>query len=410
MTIPQTAKDTLKFMFPVEVLVAVPIISAIGIFVVAGGLDPRKPVTERPQSGSAPPVEHNAQGPEYGFAVSPLPPEEIQEYKAMANERAQLEALVGEKSELISNLEDSLRQLEFSGPWENTIAAYPMPETHFDTDDGRADALIERIKQENQQREKLATDLLEARETEERIFVEAKQRYEFFDTLPQKSYAQLVDLFPNADGEQSSAIVDELLKRESRATTITGDFETQMTHEEPHTAFVLVTRGRKGEETVEQDEVLQDFADATDAPEAFKVADTRTTNEVGIRLHGADFEIAPKEMIWKIIPDGHYASYDWTVVPTKEGNNKSLFIEVEQRLRIGDVTRELRVDQFPQKVEISPSLQKRFWNYLANIQTFTEAMQTILVAVAAILGLGGIGALWSWIKGRLGFGNRQGQL
>lgn len=395
----------LRYFFPLEVVITVLIAGTVGIFALSNyalRISGNEKLAQLPSTGTAPAVEHNEPGNEYNFTYTMLEPHEVQTVKETEKVLLEANEIYANKIQIVERIRNrynsilnrpSLQVPGGGASWG--IDGFPS------SGNPEAAAITERFHAAMAEKEDAANSRQSAQEAYTRAYEAAEERYLFFTNLPTASRQDLIAIYPNIDGEQQTAILEELLKRDSRATTITGEFNTAMIADARHNAFVLVTRGRLGQDSSGTAPELVEFANKTTSPEAFKVTDTRTTQEVGVKLLGADFEIEPAGMIWKTIPDGHYATYDWIVTPKTEGQNKEIYIEVVQRISIGEKEIVLPVKRFPQAIEISADFGTLAWRFLTNTQSFLEAVEKVLLLIVAILGVGGIGALWSWIKSRI---------
>lgn len=200
--------------------------------------------------------------------------------------------------------------------------------------------------------------------------------------------------FTSANSEQRAIIIDEIEKREQRVTNITAELFPNMEFDTEHNAFVTVSRGRTGDKSVSVSPRAAQTFKATLEPTIINVVDAATTDQVGAKLIGANFNIEPSKTQWRYIPDGGEDKFSWIVTPKKEGNLQ-ITIVLRNKLSIGDTVLDLPVNEFPRTVTVSVDVWTNIGRTLAGAETAIATAQNVGLTAVGLFGFGSIGAAWA---------------
>lgn len=209
--------------------------------------------------------------------------------------------------------------------------------------------------------------------------------------------SELLKAYPGADSVQRAAITKELLSRAQRTTKVVGEFFPDMTFGEEHNAFLTISRGTRGQEVVEISPSAQGLMSKTVEPMVLEATNTQTTSVIGAELVGAGFEVAPKSIVWRTIPDGMEDTFTWVVTPEREGDLQ-LLVVLRQKIEIGEETLNLPVNQFPKLITVSVGFWTKFGRIFSGVDTAVGTAKNIGVTVAALFGFGGLGAFYAGIS------------
>lgn len=217
------------------------------------------------------------------------------------------------------------------------------------------------------------------------------------ENLTRLSLMELGKRHAQADAAGRAAILEEVQRRELRVTEISGEFFPDMVLDSPHNAFIYVSRGKKGDAVAATGPAAAMSISATMEPVTLVPVQTETSSTIGARLHGAGFDIEPKEMIWRQVPDGQEETFLWVVTPRKEGQLQ-LTIDLRQKLIFGGETIERPVRSFPKTIAVSADLFTRIGRAVGGVSVALDTANKIGVAIATLLGIAGIGGLGGLIQ------------
>lgn len=207
----------------------------------------------------------------------------------------------------------------------------------------------------------------------------------------------LINAYETGSSAQRSLVINELKRRAQRATEINTEYHDNMLVGTTYNVRVIITRGIQGQLEVNASESAVTFMTDTIEPTAERVIDTETTMEVGVKLSGAGITADPKNLVWTLIPDGGEKTLSWLVTPIEEGNVQML-VEVVNKVDIGSQSIELEARNFPQPVTVSTDIWTKIGRFFSGVDTAVNTAQSIGMAIAALLGFGGIGALYAGIR------------
>lgn len=211
------------------------------------------------------------------------------------------------------------------------------------------------------------------------------------------STPELNDAYDQASDVGKSAIISELERRALRVTGVIAELQEKMQYDSDYNVRVVVSRGHNGELSAEFSEDTRGFIAETIEPIVLTETDIQTTMLVGVGLSGANLVIAPKQMIWEVIPDGTENTFSWTVTPKREGTLQ-MFIDVRNKISIGDKTVELQVRQFPKVITVSVDVWTRLGRIIAGTESAISTAQKFGIVLAALFGFGGIGTFYAGIR------------
>ncbi|SUB01574.1 Uncharacterised protein [Pannonibacter phragmitetus] len=215
--------------------------------------------------------------------------------------------------------------------------------------------------------------------------------------LTRLSLTELGKRHAQADAAGRAAILEEVQRRELRVTEVSGEFFPDMVLDSPHDAFIYVSRGKKGDTVAATGPAAAMSIGATMEPVTLAPVQTETSSTIGVQLRGAGFDIEPKEMIWRQVPDGQEETFLWVVTPRKEGQLQ-LTIDLRQKLIFGGETIERPVRSFPKTIAVSADLFTRIGRAVGGVSVALDTANKIGVAIAAFLGIAGIGGLGTLIQ------------
>ena len=196
---------------------------------------------------------------------------------------------------------------------------------------------------------------------------------------------------------QSNDILNEIIRRQQSATTVVGELFPDMTYDTEHNALLTVARGTRAQAKVELSEMSRSMMADTMEPVVIEKTETKSSRRVGAELMGAGFEIEPKGIVWRTIPDGREDTFTWKVTPKREGDLQ-LFVILRNEIIVGDETVDLPVGHFPKSITVSVGFWTKFGRFFAGVDTAVGTAKNIGVAVAALFGFGGIGAFYAGIS------------
>jgi len=216
------------------------------------------------------------------------------------------------------------------------------------------------------------------------------------DALAQQSTSRLDDIYEHAESWLKAAIVDEIKLRQQRITHVTGEYFPDMNYEKEHNAHIYITRGHFGDVRPSASATAQEMAKQTAEPTGFEIENTATTNVIGAQLTGANFDIEPKDIIWRFIEDGGTDTFSWKITPRQEGLLQ-LTVILRNKITIAGRELDLPVSRFPRTVTVSVDVWTKIGRAVTGTETAIGHAQKIGMGLAALFGFGSIGAAWAAI-------------